>query len=346
MLVVIFGAGASYDSRREDPPPAEGSRGGDRPPLAKHLFDPAFRPSLDKYPQATGLVSILYDAVTHGEGVEEKLEALLDEAGTTDNYRHVELLAIRFYLQHAINKTASDWARESFRVTNYAELMTRTRNWQKRSGEPVRLITFNYDRLLDEACANTLGMDVQSMDGYIEREDFKLYKVHGSTNWAQVIKNPIDMTSNPLERILELGAAIDPVLDGFVVTEPGNVSVGYPPGGEAKPAVPAIALPLATKSGFVCPPGHVQQMQADLANAERAVIIGWRGADAHFNLAWRDALDGKSPELHIVGKDQDSAREVGEGISAAIRAEAFSPSRAGGFSGLLGGDILGGLLAQ
>ena len=81
MFMVIFGAGASYDSvasRR----PSEYPRGAllSRPPLARELFLPedVFAESLSRYPQCNPIVPYLQT----GENLEHTLEALQAEAET------------------------------------------------------------------------------------------------------------------------------------------------------------------------------------------------------------------------------------------------------------------------
>lgn len=64
MLMVIFGAGASYDSYSSIAPPSEVPRDSQlyRAPLAKELFLRHFQHDLDQFPQAKAPVPYLEGA--------------------------------------------------------------------------------------------------------------------------------------------------------------------------------------------------------------------------------------------------------------------------------------------
>jgi hypothetical protein len=46
-------------------------------------------------------------------------------------------------------------------------------------------VSFNYDQLLDQACASVFGLHLHDMDAYISRPDVHVHKPHGAVNWAQ-----------------------------------------------------------------------------------------------------------------------------------------------------------------
>ncbi len=101
MLMVILGAGASYDSFA--PRPASSHMELGRPPLADQLFDDKrdfFAETLMKYPEALAVANDLRIRAPN-QTVEEVLERLRDEAAT-DHRRHRQLAAIRYYLQDMI----------------------------------------------------------------------------------------------------------------------------------------------------------------------------------------------------------------------------------------------------
>src|SRR5437867_2108861 len=110
MLMVIFGAGASFDSCPTYPPGSSAPGfGGDprnkdfRPPLADELFEnrPMFAEAIERFPQCQPIVPRLRSL--HGE----TLEAVLEEfQAKSDSYLRgkQQLAAVRYYLQFVIRE--------------------------------------------------------------------------------------------------------------------------------------------------------------------------------------------------------------------------------------------------
>src|SRR5437870_3163591 len=106
MLMVIFGAGASYDS---DPSRATaGPRGDypDRPPLANQLFDNRgeFAHDLSYFPECKPIVPYL----RRTQAIEEQLERLQAES-TEYSMRHQQLAAVRWYFQMLLSGCEQRW---------------------------------------------------------------------------------------------------------------------------------------------------------------------------------------------------------------------------------------------
>lgn len=121
MLMVIFGAGASYDSYSSIPPPPEVPLESPlhRLPLAKQLFLRDFQAHLDQYPQAKDLVTYLEPHGQPNVAVEEILERLKLEA-EHDHVRASQILAVRYYLRRLIQDSQLEWTRQvTHGVTNY-----------------------------------------------------------------------------------------------------------------------------------------------------------------------------------------------------------------------------------
>ena len=115
MLMVVFGAGASYDSAPSQPLPTHNlmdAVGDDRPPLANELFEDRdmFAAILERFPQAQPVVPRLRN-LQPGESVESVMEALQAEADR-DPRRRRQLAAVRYYLQSALYDCVSAWDRK------------------------------------------------------------------------------------------------------------------------------------------------------------------------------------------------------------------------------------------
>src|SRR5205809_4000964 len=114
MLMVIFGAGASYDSdpTRRAPVAPQGPEhvaNSDRPPLANELFDnrPQFAEALGSLPDCRPIVPFLRGTTN----IEQQLERLQQEVTEPPAYaaRHRQLSAVRWYLQVALSACDERW---------------------------------------------------------------------------------------------------------------------------------------------------------------------------------------------------------------------------------------------
>src|SRR5580700_8755078 len=127
MLMVIFGAGASYDSAQAYRPPKPGTGGGDphawRPPLACDLFRDrhrAFGEIVKRYPKLRHIFPLLREP-TNGRSVEEVLESSQKEI---DGYpeRQREFASLRYYIRDLFSDISHNWTNETNGITNYGPL--------------------------------------------------------------------------------------------------------------------------------------------------------------------------------------------------------------------------------
>lgn len=141
MHMVIFGAGASYDSNPSRRPHSLMADDG-RPPLANNLFDHMAQhlDALRPYPEIRPILNHLRP--NPDRSVEQMLEALQVEA-ENDPGRLPQIGAVRFYLQQLFWGFDVSWKPEA---TNYEMLLDQLR--RRRLGNlPTLLVTFNYDLL-------------------------------------------------------------------------------------------------------------------------------------------------------------------------------------------------------
>ncbi len=132
MLLVIFGAGASYDSVLHlppppppsgsqsnfdySPPPARGPEEDSRPPLANQLFDNRglFVQVMNSYAACRPLINQLRGNVQ----IERQLRKFEDEAESFPPRRR-QLAAIRYYLHHMLWNCQNNWGNYHNGITNY-----------------------------------------------------------------------------------------------------------------------------------------------------------------------------------------------------------------------------------
>jgi len=347
MLLVILGAGASYDSLPLEvmdslsPEDVENYR----PPLATDLFSarPSFGAVLDKYPECAALVGELRRSIGAGAAVEEELEKLLERADTHP-LLHRGLTALRFYLQETLWTCGTKWRELSHGVTNYATFFLRLDEWRNRRNEEVCVVNFNYDLLADDAMMSTLGVDLSSVEMFVADPRYKYLKVHGSSNWGRRVKAPGGThysKADHARRILIENAPDLDTTEDFVVRDPDQ------PPSDSSPypsiLLPAIAVPVTTKSSFECPGNTVYALDRAIEQTMKILIIGWRGSEYHF-LEHFSHLPGMAPKVQIVGASDEGTAETARHLASVGMDESRMEQRTAGFSGYLSGDDLGTLL--
>lgn len=372
MLLVIFGAGASFDSNSGYPPVPDvyelpPRQFNDyievemyRPPLTKDLFGNRFGEVLQRYPRLTGLASHLPRLTADGTTLEVALEAVRQEA-ETDPGLAGELLVLRYYLRDVLGGTAQRWLDFTHGVTNYVDLMRTVERWRRSVNTDVILVNFNYDHLLERACGAVVGPGDQPA----WQDHYRLLQVHGFVGWAREVSfdpSLIPQAVPECERRSksawvglsgELGRYLPPMAAELQLTDrftpysevPDELEIG-------RGIIPAIAVPTVQKDNFECSPAQLNRLAALLPGVTRLLIVGWRGMEDHFLALWKDATrqQGLEPQIkrvQVVDASNDGARTVLERLraNAGILTEDTRLSTAG-FSGFLSSGELQGFLTD
>jgi len=194
MLLVIVGAGASFNSAEEqDIDPVQRGRIQEwQPPLAKQLFESRshFGQTFERYSDfCAGLVVELRSAVAAGGPLEQVLDEVLIRA-KDDARSATELMAIRYYLRQIIHECAQHWLAMTHRATNYHFLVSRLDRWARERNECVMYVTFNYDTLLEQACRQA-DLFIKDLDSYTSHPRIRVLKPHGCTTWAHHVTFPV-----------------------------------------------------------------------------------------------------------------------------------------------------------
>lgn len=326
MLLVIFGAGASYDS---DPsrPPGDSRQAQFRPPLADELFAdrPQFSEAMERFPECRAIIPLLRSR-SGGASVERVLEVLQGEAVGYEKRRR-QLLAIRFYLQLMLTRCVQDWSSGARGITNYRTLLDQIDRWRAPATDDpaplgsysdVCLVSFNYDTLLEDALPE-VGVFPTTIDQYITHAHYKVIKLHGSTNWGKEITEPTDLTEpndvdddNAALHIAQrmIGQASKLVTgDTYTVLRTGPASVLVKPPEPLRALFPAVAIPMETKRSFECPASHLAILEGRLSEVHKILVIGWRANDDHFVDLLRRKLV-RQPRIQIVAGNPEASAEV------------------------------------
>ncbi len=278
-LMIIFGAGASFDSINIYPPgdrtdPRERSR----PPLANDLFDDrsVFAAAINEFPRVRYLAHRLR-GLPGGIGLEETIERLLSEEDPGGLLAKA-IAAFRFYLQKTIWATADAWSAQASGATNYLGLVTDVKRYWRERG-PAGFVTFNYERMLEDACADA-DISYPDVDTYATGR-YPLFRPHGAVHWAHPIGGVELSSTRSLEADIIEGIAQVSVSDEFVSV------VGPGAGNRNAPLIPALSVPALTKDRFEMPVRHIELLDEWIPRVTHLLIIGWRAADTRFLSMWR-----------------------------------------------------------
>ena len=334
MLLVIFGAGASFDSFPECPPEkvlpalrpplAANHYENDRPPLANQLFDnrPNFIEAMTRFPDCLPLIPQLRRA---GVVVERELADLQQQAATFPP-AHRELAAIRFYLHFALWECQKAWSKRHRGITNYSALLREIERWRFCSNERVCFVTFNYDTMLEQAIAQVLKTNFADFRDYVSHDDYKLMKLHGSIDWG----HEFDWKGAPTNPQAVIDAAVDLRIGvGFrkVTQHPMVFSDGAI-------GSPALSIPVQEKDELECPSEHVEELARVIPNVTQIITIGWRATEGKFLAMLSKRLTGLqgAPDPFIVSGDKSGADETLHNLGKTEHG--FAPVE-GGFTGLI-----------
>ena len=339
MLLVIVGAGASWDS-------VPGAEPGDRyrPPLAKDLFaeKPDYVELLNDFPHAAPIVSRVRMALGAGASLESVLEEIRGESNANPVKRG-QLLGVQFYLRALIAQSSDAWQTVHGGVTNYAALADVVEACRVRVDGSVIYVTFNYDTLL-ESGLRPIGIEFPDMESYLTAKS-SVVKVHGSVNWGQIVTAPESAfpefptggyipPSLLCERIDQLVLGEYVVDDGDLFAKPliSGLSLGQ------ERAIPAIAIPTQTKENFACPRKHIDALKSVLPSVRGVVAIGWRGAEEHFLKLLREGVPNQT-QAFVVNESREACEATASKLQEAGSAPDFLWER--GLTGLMLDDVAG-----
>jgi len=265
------------------------------------------------YPKLSLILPLLRERVG-GQTVEQVLETLLAES-EGDPETKKALASVRFYLCEMLNRVSREWRSRTSGVTNYAPLLRDILRFN-RSNEPVCLVTFNYDLLLEQALSTTLEFrDKPPTNQFDSHPIFKLFKLHGSVAWAKVVDAPSGTRMAPAQ-LIEAADTLAFRPDEYIRADATDSAQMFNHG---RPIFPAIAIPVQTKTEdyFECPKSHREYLCELLPSVTKVLIVGWQAREAHFNRILQSTL----PALHhvfVVGHDKYDATKILDYFMGAI----------------------------
>ena len=315
MLLVILGAGASFDSSPLTGPPLPGgivrrnSVDDGRPPLTRDLFDWNRSQSdfIGRYAMAAAVVARLRRQVMAGGNLEQLLAALQEQEAEYPQRRR-QLMAIRFYLREFLFDCSNRWWTAHSATTTYQELVDEINRHSEATGEQVCYVTFNYDTLLDSTFEVQGLRSLHTIDGYIAPGGPLYMKVHGSVNWRRrVADSRVGPNTGSGDVINLYPQDYSPHARDEVLVERDRLAPWcWQVGDLWHLEIPALAIPVENKvsSSFEMPYAHYEQLVMALRRATRVLVIGWRASEPHFaDLLVKNNTGLAMPFTLVCGRD-------------------------------------------
>ncbi len=308
MLMVIFGAGASYDSCSSFRPVQNQGLLNYRLPLARDLFANLreFRDISRIYPRVQRILPFLENV----DNVEDKLEAYRTE-GEGHIERRRQLTAVKYYLRDVIELCQKNWSHHTSGLSNYQAFLDQV---SVGSDHRICFVTFNYDTLLEQALRE-IDVPVGGMGDYISHVKYGLIKLHGSTDWVHWVPRGAMNTQNAALGGLNHGSHSKALANGLIRAAPNtdvdcvvdhSASVGRQERWRVAWPLPALAIPTVSKHTFVCPPEHLDHLKALIPQVAEIIIVGWRGGESHFLKLVKEGLTRPVRILAACGSAGDS----------------------------------------
>jgi hypothetical protein len=327
VLMVICGAGASWDSANFDP--GVHIRQQWQPPIGSQLFANRdyFGSFIDRYEEMRPLVH-RFRGAANSVALESELEQLL-AASTNRELLRRQLTALRYYLQRVITESCQMWSNNLHGVTNYVRLVDEIDGaWVDVRKKSACYVTFNYDVLLDGALGQ-IGVQVGGdLDSYVSNPRHKLIKPHGSVNWFHPVAG-VNPNRHPYSRQIIQGIDHMRVSADFVVAPEQSDIDNFE-------ALPALSIPVARKTLFEMPQRHIDDVTAFIPFVTHLLVIGWRGNEEPFRKLL-NGLDRERLVTLVVAGDSASAIQVAKTLGLAEEKPAISD---GGFTALVNGSEL------
>jgi hypothetical protein len=331
VLLVIFGAGASYDSVLHYPPPTSRGQEDYRPPLANQLFDdrPQFVEAMNEYPACKPLVNRLRGNVH----VEQQL-AKFEQQAKTFPARRSQLAAIRYYLHFMLWNCERNWFTIHNGITNYSTLLDEIDRWRVTHNEQVCYVTFNYDTMVEQTMAEMWGWAFDNLDAYTSNPRFKLIKLHGSIDWGFEFMDPMAKASNAPQKIIRNASKTLHVDVSERYRKVVSPSMNFDDGTQG---FPALAIPVEKKSEFSCPPEHLTALANALPNVTKIITIGWRATEQHFLTMLKKPLTGLQGDVDrmVVSGDIRGVTETNANLGLGFGGNHKYDTVETGFSGLI-----------
>jgi hypothetical protein len=285
-----------------------------------------FTTTMGRFPKCQPVIPRLRREDVQVEKEMEKLQAEAQEYAEG----HRQLASIRYYLHVMLWECEKLWNRDWARgITNYKTLLDLIER-QRKPGEEVCLVTFNYDRMLEDAMP-AVGVNIRGLGDYVT-SSYKLIKLHGSVNWGREVNIQL---ANPSHRnAWEIARELIDRVSDVDITERYHIAKSYPVGyQDGMILFPAIAIPVESKGDYECPQEHVEVLKGFLPMTTKIIVVGWRGMELPFRQLLGQYVSERVRVIVVSGSSEAAEQPIEMLEETGIKLD--SVGFGGGFSGLV-----------
>ncbi|MCA0426420.1 MAG: hypothetical protein LCH37_03210 [Bacteroidetes bacterium] len=309
----IFGAGASAKGVKGDPKPELV-----HPPLGNELFHEKYEEIYNDYPGVKLSLHYLTEDNIDIESIFEEEWMEIESAANEDLIqRHISIqLYIARLLRNASQHFCSNYLGKTYfepLMDHLARLRARTRprglSNDAKSNHQFTFISFNQDSILEYYISQYFKTTLKTLSDYTKGSgtDFNLFKPHGSHNWGwpfkskEPLKNSLsrdlyDEGVNYYDLYFSLLGSPETMVNrlsygqnlrfnkndlGKFSINMDNLEIFY--SGNSNSYFPALLIPYKDKDEFIMPSRAFYGMESKISEAEKVIIIGWKGREDAFN---------------------------------------------------------------
>ncbi len=309
----IFGAGASAKGIKVTP-----KSDLIHPPLGNELFHERYQEIYREYP---GVLLSLHYLLEENVDIEAIFEEEWMEIESVVNedliQRHI---SIQLYIARILRNATADFCSNYAGKTHFEPLMdflSRKRTSTKSTGFPrinqsdhqFTFISFNQDTILEHYLGQYFKTSFNTLDDYCKGSgtNFNLFKPHGSHNWGWQFRNKNTLKEslskdlfnervNYFDLYFSLLGSPETMVNRFSYGQNlrfdknnlgkfsinmDNLEVFYR--GNSNSYFPALLIPYKDKDEFIMPTRAFYGMESKISEAEKVIIIGWKGREDAFN---------------------------------------------------------------
>jgi hypothetical protein len=297
-IVVIFGAGASFDC-------IPGRPGF---PLTKDLFNQGHhgvRGALESFPLLNGDLADI--ALKSGPDLEAYFDSVLDETLNKESLpahkrkKNITRLATMQYYLQRLSQIFDPLGKQN--NSNYTRLLEWLDDQDAISKQPT-YISFNYDTIFDYRFSARYSFNPNRLMDYLQ---VKFIKPHGSSNWFTMIACPdnpdkqIVISANAEQLLLRQRRFDEIQVSTDATSLQQTISCNRTNGKFENPTIILPVLGKFTMSVYEHLKPVFEAMKTSISEADQVLIIGYRARDKDMIECFQNIPAGKSINVSVVG---------------------------------------------
>lgn len=320
ILVVVLGAGSSFDCVETDRISATNFRSEYRPPLVNGLFsdNPVYVAILSHYGRLATIAEDIRIQLRYRTSIENLLKELKGRALSNPTFEKA-YRQIPLYLQELLGEVSAHYNVDG----NSSKFHTLLKKIEASPFGKVLFLTTNYDLFLEHAFSDFFRMKFDDIPSYVNIGDkYSIVKLHGSVNWGQQITNAKDFPGGNVTEYIDLIPGQLKLLKSIQILDGHGENSRVI---SSRLMYPSLSIPIGEEKEFVCAEEHVEVARNLVKNGTHFLFCGFSAFDPDVLTLLRESP--KEKKVKIVSKSKDSAIEVLSRIDASDRGKWLSNNK-------------------